>query len=194
MGRKRNQGKARKAAKAKAREEAEEERGNDNNNQRRNERQQLLAAQMQQLQLGNSNLLPTSGSDATKCRHGFEKMDNMCIDFVIEFRDAFHEAGNRGKSTFQSLVYAEDTTMEKFAVVWKDFAKMEITMSYYLFHGTKSILEGTRAKLPNLRSPFFFLSCLVQTLTIASVQRQTKVASVQTSNKSPQCNVQQNLP
>jgi len=140
MGRKRNQGKARKAAKAraKAREEAEEE----SNNQRTNGQQRLLAAQMQQLEIGNGNLLPTSGSDATKCRHGFEKMDNMCIDFVIEFRDAFHEAGNRGKSTFQSLVYAEDTTMEKFAVVWKDFAKMEIIMSYYLCHGTKSILEG----------------------------------------------------
>ena len=42
----------------------------------------------------------------------------------------------------QCLVEAEDATMDKFAVVWKDFAKMEIIMSYYLFHGTESILEG----------------------------------------------------
>jgi len=135
MGRKRNQGKARRAAKA--REEAEK-----SNNQVTNERQQLLAEQMQQLEIGNGNSLPTSGSDATKCSHGFEEMDNMCIDFVIEFREAFHEAGKRGISTLQCLVEAEDATMDKFAVVWKDFAKMEIIMSYYLFHGTESILEG----------------------------------------------------
>jgi len=90
MGRKRNQGKARKAAKAKAREEAEE-----SNNQVTNERQ-LLAEQILQLQIGNGNFLPTSGSDTTKCYHGFKEMDNMCIDFVIEFREAFHEAGKMG--------------------------------------------------------------------------------------------------
>jgi hypothetical protein len=82
MGRKRNQGKARRAAKA--REEAEK-----SNNQVTNERQQLLAEQMQQLEIGNGNSLPTSGSDATKCSHGFEEMDNMCIDFVIELEKHF---------------------------------------------------------------------------------------------------------
>eukprot|EP00985_Skeletonema_marinoi_P003508 scaffold1505_cov146-Skeletonema_marinoi.AAC.22 len=144
------------------------------NNQVTNERQQFLAKQMQQLQVGNSNLLPTSGSDATKCRHGFEKLDNMCIDFVIEFRDAFHEAGNRGKSTLQSLVYAEDTTMDKFAVVWKDFAKMEIIMSFIEqciaveLHQTQAIMnwskveamsadEHTRVKFYRRRIP---CSCL----------------------------------
>ena len=139
MGRKRNQGKARKAAKAraKAREEAE-----DSNNQRTNGQQRLLAEQMQQLQLGNSNFLSTSGSDATKCYHGFKEMDNTCIDFVIAFRNAVHEADKRGESTSQSLVEAKNATMDKFADVWNDSANMEIVMSYYLSHGTESIIEG----------------------------------------------------
>ena len=111
MGRKRNQGKARKAAKAKAREEAEE-----SNNQVTNERQ-LLAEQI--LQLQNGIFLPTSGSDTTKCYHGFKEMDNMCIDFVIEFREAFHEAGKMGKSTMQSLIEAKNVTMENLRVCGK---------------------------------------------------------------------------
>eukprot|EP00984_Skeletonema_dohrnii_P018324 scaffold8534_cov79-Skeletonema_dohrnii-CCMP3373.AAC.1 len=140
MGRKRNQGKARKAAKAraKAREEVEE-----SNNQRTNgQQQQSLAEQMQQLQIGNSNFLLTSGSDATKCRHGFEEMDNMCIDFVSAFRKAVQKAVKRGESTLSCLVEAKNATMDEFAGVWNDSAKMEIVMSYYLSHGTESILEG----------------------------------------------------
>eukprot|EP00984_Skeletonema_dohrnii_P010147 scaffold3941_cov78-Skeletonema_dohrnii-CCMP3373.AAC.1 len=136
MGRKRNQGKARKAAKAKAREEADE-----SDNQVTNERQQLLAEQMQQLQLGNSNFLLTLGSDATKCYHGFKEMDNMCIDFVCAFREAFHEAGKRGKSTLSCLIEAKNATMDKFADVWYDPANMESVLSYYLSSGTKSIIE-----------------------------------------------------
>jgi hypothetical protein len=139
MGRKRNQGKARKAAKAraKAREEAEK-----SNNQRTNgQQQQFLAEQMQQLQIGNSNFLLTSGSDATKCYHGFKEMDNMCIDFVIEFRKVVHEAGKRGKSILSCLIEAKNATMDEFVDVWKDPANMESVMSYYLSHGTKSIIE-----------------------------------------------------
>eukprot|EP00984_Skeletonema_dohrnii_P027595 scaffold17192_cov90-Skeletonema_dohrnii-CCMP3373.AAC.1 len=97
---------------------------------------------MQQLQIGNSNFLSTSGSDATKCYHGFKEMDNMCIDFVSAFTDAVHEASKRGKNNSQSLVEAKNATMDKFEDVWYDFANMEIVMSYYLCHGTESILEG----------------------------------------------------
>eukprot|EP00984_Skeletonema_dohrnii_P007848 scaffold2899_cov85-Skeletonema_dohrnii-CCMP3373.AAC.4 len=138
MGRKRNQGKARKAAKARAK--AREELFN--NNPVTNERQQLLAEQMQQLENGNSNFLSTSGSDTTKCYHGCKEMDNMCIDFVSAFGDAVYEADKRGESTSQSLVEAKNATMDEFADVWNDSAKMEIVLSYYLSHGTESILEG----------------------------------------------------
>jgi len=83
VSRKRNQGKARKAAKAKAREEAVERR---RNNQATIWPQQLLEAQMQmqQLQIGNA---PT-GRDTTTCRHGLEKIDNICVNFMHAFEDA----------------------------------------------------------------------------------------------------------
>ena len=59
MGRKRNQGKARRAAKAKAREDADEGK---ENKQTANSLEQSLEAQVQQLQIGE---------DEEKCTHGF---------------------------------------------------------------------------------------------------------------------------
>eukprot|EP00984_Skeletonema_dohrnii_P025433 scaffold14600_cov150-Skeletonema_dohrnii-CCMP3373.AAC.1 len=141
MGRKRNQGKARKAAKAKAREEAKEERGNDNNNQRRNEWQQPLAAQMQQLQIG-------AAPDTTKCYHGggFDKIDNMCIDFVVAFREAFNDADG-GAVISDCLTAAHDATIaiDKFADVWKDSAQMNSAISMLLCNGTQHVLDGKYA-------------------------------------------------
>ncbi|KAK1734213.1 hypothetical protein QTG54_014980 [Skeletonema marinoi] len=131
MGRKRNQGKARKAAKAKAK---EEERGNNNNNQRRNERQQSLAALLQQLQSG-------AASDTTLCRHGFEQIDKMCTDLVIAFRDAFYDNTDGGDADIlDCLIAAEDATMDKFADVWNNSAKMEIAISSLLSMGTEYVL------------------------------------------------------
>ncbi|KAK1734230.1 hypothetical protein QTG54_014997 [Skeletonema marinoi] len=133
MGRKRNQGKARKAAKAKAEEEAKEERGN--NNQTTNGRQQPLA-ELQQLELGAAPI----SSDTTKCWHGFEKIDNLCSEFIVAFSDAVHDAGKRGLPG--CLIVAEDATKDKFAVVWKDSAKLKSAMSYLLYHGTQHVLDG----------------------------------------------------
>eukprot|EP00984_Skeletonema_dohrnii_P025436 scaffold14600_cov150-Skeletonema_dohrnii-CCMP3373.AAC.4 len=149
MGRKRNQGKARKAAKAKAREEAKEERGNDNSNQRRNEWQKSLAAQIQQLELGAAPI----SSDTTKCRHGCDHLGNMCsigekcIDFVVAFREAFHDADGGGADILDCLVLvaAEDATMYKFADVWKDSAKMKSAISMLLCNGTQHVLDGKYA-------------------------------------------------
>eukprot|EP00985_Skeletonema_marinoi_P009934 scaffold4680_cov164-Skeletonema_marinoi.AAC.9 len=62
MGRKRNQGKARKAAKAMAR-EAEEERANNDHRV-----EQLLNARLQQLQVGTAT--PTPQNDVVECFHG----------------------------------------------------------------------------------------------------------------------------
>ena len=127
MGRKRNQGKARKAAKAKAREEAEEERNHSTDGQ------QLSPALLQQLQSGNA-------MRGAACVHGLEKMDHLCAGFV----DAFNKFFTSGEEI--SLVYrlklAEDATMDKFADVWNDSTKMEIAMSYFLFVGTQEILDG----------------------------------------------------
>eukprot|EP00984_Skeletonema_dohrnii_P001339 scaffold418_cov92-Skeletonema_dohrnii-CCMP3373.AAC.2 len=139
MGRKRNQGKARKAAKARAeeREAVEEERGNDTN-QMAETRQQSLAVQMQQLEIGAASM-PIS-FDTTKCRHGFDKIDNMCIDFVFAFRKVFFEGGSADISN--CLIAADDAAMDKFADVWNDSTKMETAISFLLSMGTQHVLDG----------------------------------------------------
>mmetsp|Transcript_25874 Transcript_25874/g.39752 ORF Transcript_25874/g.39752 Transcript_25874/m.39752 type:complete len:276 (+) Transcript_25874:53-880(+) len=141
MGRKRNQGKARKAAKAKANEEGEEERGNDNNNQTTSGLQQSLAAQLQQV----------VSCDTTTCRHGVEKIDKMCIDFVDAFRKSFYNVNTanptiskcieRADEITGCLIAAQAATMDEFFEVWNDSAKMESVISYYLCCGTQSILD-----------------------------------------------------
>eukprot|EP00984_Skeletonema_dohrnii_P031392 scaffold23806_cov72-Skeletonema_dohrnii-CCMP3373.AAC.2 len=131
MGRKRNQGKARKAAKAKAKEEvAEEESGNDNN-QTVNGLQQSLAAQLQQLEL---------------CGHGLDlssKADANCTKFVTAFEDAFQCKADKGGDLSSCLIAAHDATKDEFAKVWNDSAKMEIVISYFLYVGAQDILEGS---------------------------------------------------
>ena len=141
MGRKRNQGKARKAAKAKAREEAAEE------VQRRtmtSRRQQSLATQTQQLQVGAA-----SPHDTTKCSHMFHGFDplsveDICFQYAKAFSDAYYyEASiDGGKSILVCLIAAKNATKGRFAAVWDNSAKMEIVISYYLSNGTQHILEG----------------------------------------------------
>ena len=126
MGRKRNQGKARKAAKAKAREEATE-----SNNQVTNQQRQSLA---DRLQTGNSN--------STKCYHGFEKMNKISRDITANFVEAFHACFQRGSnSVFNSLVTAENATMEEFAEVWTDSSKLKSVVSFFLSVGAQHILD-----------------------------------------------------
>jgi len=144
MGRKRSQGKARKAAKAKAREAAEEERGH-NNNHTTNGRQQSLADQMQQLEMiGNMSRHDTT----IKCRHGFEETETLAdfsSEFILAFREAFYGVANEGGAALSDclfcLIAAEDATKDKFAEVWNDSAKMEIAISLLLCIGTDHILE-----------------------------------------------------
>eukprot|EP00985_Skeletonema_marinoi_P018048 scaffold10022_cov156-Skeletonema_marinoi.AAC.5 len=129
MGRKRNQGKARKAAKAKAREGAKENVGN---NQTTNGQQQPLAPQMEQLQV---------------CGHGLNLMSKAvtnCTLFIGAFEDAFRcKADKDGDSLSSCLIAAEDATKDEFAEVWNDSAKMEIVTSYFLHLGAQDILEET---------------------------------------------------
>eukprot|EP00985_Skeletonema_marinoi_P018061 scaffold10022_cov156-Skeletonema_marinoi.AAC.18 len=155
MGRKRNQGKARKAAKAKAREEAEktmtsgqeqplgageaaeEERGHNNNDLMTNGQLQSLAAQIQQLQ------------DTTiTCDHGFEETDikvrAICSKFVTAFKDAFYdviEDGGGGAEISICLLGATKATTGEFAEVWNDSTKMDFVISFLLSHGTQYVLE-----------------------------------------------------
>jgi len=141
MGRKRSQGKARKAAKAKAREAAEEERGH-NNNQTTNGRQQSLADQMQQLEMiGNMSRHDTT----IKCRHGFEETETLAdfsSEFILAFREAFYGVANEGGAALSAcLIAAAKATKDEFATVWNDSTNMEIAISFILRAGTIAILE-----------------------------------------------------
>eukprot|EP00574_Skeletonema_japonicum_P000413 CAMPEP_0201739022 /NCGR_PEP_ID=MMETSP0593-20130828/45556_1 /ASSEMBLY_ACC=CAM_ASM_000672 /TAXON_ID=267983 /ORGANISM="Skeletonema japonicum, Strain CCMP2506" /LENGTH=267 /DNA_ID=CAMNT_0048233259 /DNA_START=26 /DNA_END=829 /DNA_ORIENTATION=+ len=128
MGRKRNQGKARKAAKAKAREE-DEERMNETTI---NGRELALEAQTHWIQI----------SDA-KCMHGFHPLPSREISsqFAPEFFGSFHEARGSGNPLPTRLIAAHNATIVEYADVWKDSTKMEVAMSYCLSIGTNYILE-----------------------------------------------------
>eukprot|EP00984_Skeletonema_dohrnii_P036995 scaffold38590_cov255-Skeletonema_dohrnii-CCMP3373.AAC.2 len=89
---------------------------------------------MQQLQIG-------AASDKILCRHGFEQIDKMCSDLVVAFRGAFYDTDGGGADILDCLVAAEDATMYKFADVWNNSAKMEITISFFLSMGTQFVLE-----------------------------------------------------
>ena len=124
MGRKRNQGKARRAAKAKAREAADDR---EENNQTANSSGQPLMAQM---------------IDEQKCKHGFNP--SVSTD-ITQFVGAFHASfmtSNRRKTLSLRLDDASNATWYEFAVVWKDSAKMEMAISTCLSVGTQHCLEG----------------------------------------------------
>jgi len=128
VSRKRNQGKARKAAKA--REEAEERRNNQATNVQ--QQQQLPVAQMQ---TGN---MPISRREIPTCGHGAQKIDNICTNFVISFR----VAARAGTTIFKRLTRARKFTMVEYSDVWNNSAKMEMVLSFFLYNGARQILYG----------------------------------------------------
>ena len=141
MGRKRNQGKARKAAKAKAREEAEEN-GRNNNSQSTTSGpvvQSLLSAQRQQLQ---------AGGVYTKCKHGLfdppvpiDIFSLPSFQFVTLFNESLGEADEKGGLSFSDcLIAAKNATWDQYADVWKDSMKLEMAISVCLCVGTDAIL------------------------------------------------------
>ena len=157
MGRKRNQGKARKArraAKAKAREEAvqaaQQEASDNNNPTANNERQQLPEADEQESSITNE-LLFGFGDQVQAvqippgeiiCTHGFTpRSEQICIEFISTFTRQFFEFSGR-KSLAACLEVADKATLDKFADVWNDSVKMKIVISMYLFNGTQDVLEN----------------------------------------------------
>ncbi len=128
MGRKRNQGKARKAAKAKAREEGEERMNETTINGR-----ELSQEAQTHWKIGN-----------TQCTHGYHLSSSsrkMSSQFAPEFFKSFQEARGSGKPLPIRLIAARNATIVEYADVWKDSTKMEVAMSYSLSIGTNYILE-----------------------------------------------------
>ena len=137
MGRKRNQGKARRAAKAtKAREEAKE-RGDDQTANSGPSLEARLRQLVRQLQI-----------DEETCAHGAEgdvSTDDSVVQFINAFRKSFDEAVRCGdRNVSQCLVTAQDATWDEISDnnVWGDAAKLEFALSYYLFVGTQQCLDG----------------------------------------------------
>ncbi len=106
---------ARKAAKAKAREE---------------QAKKVVATQIRKL----------------SCKHGADpiclKVDSTVFQFVYAFRKAFNEAIERSDLRKNFLITAKNATMDEFADVWNDSAKLEMAISFLLCKGTQDILEG----------------------------------------------------
>ncbi len=131
MGRKRNQGKARKAAKAKAKQEAEERENNNGQTTAAEPEEQLTAAQMQRVQSGNA-----------KCLHGFDPGFQNCSQFTTAFYKSFDEARGSDTSLAVCLIVARHATMDEYAEVWNDDTKLESVIRCLLFFGTEEILKG----------------------------------------------------
>ncbi len=135
MGRKRNQGKARKAAKAKAREEGEER----TNETTTNGRELSLAAQTQRMQIGNTQCM--------HCKHGVDLLSSSSRDISSQrklapaFSGSIVEARKNGLPILESLTAAHNATLVEYADVWKDSTKLEVAMSCLLCNGTDYILQ-----------------------------------------------------
>eukprot|EP00984_Skeletonema_dohrnii_P007850 scaffold2899_cov85-Skeletonema_dohrnii-CCMP3373.AAC.6 len=125
MGRKRNQGKARKAARAKAK-EAE------------------ALAKLQRAGLSHAKM--SEDGAVHICLHGAGPLcfEGICHEFVTAFRQEFFYAADHIGDADPSdcLIAAEDATKDEFAEVWNDSDKMEIAISRLLSEGAQHILEG----------------------------------------------------
>ena len=122
MGRKRNQGKARKEAKAARRGEQE---------------LQKLYNFYAMLRTG----LPCShGADAGS----FSSIStDICFHLATRFEGAFSSASkDSDRSLWEMIEGARDATMDEFSEVWKDSAKMKTVMSHLLCDGVQFILDG----------------------------------------------------
>ncbi len=142
VSRKKAAGKARKAAKAKAREEAEEKERN-NQSIKANEIEEALLDVMQQM----------------PCKHGFDllslealKFRGICFQFVTALAKKFGEATrSRGDHALSALIKtARNATMDEYADVWDDSAKMEMVISFFLCSGTQEILDGRHDRARNI--------------------------------------------
>ena len=83
-------------------------------------------------------------SPTQKCRHGFDNMfDSICAQFVAAFRDAFSDSlKDKNNSLSDCLIDAHTATIEEFADVWKDSAKLKLLVSFFLSMGAQDILDG----------------------------------------------------
>ena len=172
MGRKRNQGKARRAAKVKAREEAaqqQEAASGNNNPTANNERQQLSEAEEQESSIANELLLACQVQQLTPgkiCSHGFNpysEYKDICLDFISRFSREFDESSG---SISACLIDAKNATLDEFSDVWNDSVKMKIAISIHLCNGAQAVLEN---KYDNVRDCATIVRYLEQDIAVRLV-------------------------
>ena len=129
MGRKRNQGKARRAAKAKAakaREDAQQSRGSSS-------------------QTTEAVCIYKPGAEG-KCYHGSDPSEvvhrSVSFRFLYAFRGEFEHAIKRTPDVRKSLLDARKATMNQYTEVWTDSAKMKMAITLILGMGTHDLLGG----------------------------------------------------
>ena len=139
MGRKRNQGKARRAAKAKAREEAQERR-------RINIYEEaVLEVKYQGICQGNVRCINQPGAEGKKCFHGAGRLsqeNSGSFLFLCAFREELEKAVGRTRDATSSLAEATRATSVQFEEVWRDFTKMKMVITLFLMLGTNNLLGG----------------------------------------------------
>jgi hypothetical protein len=141
VSRKKAAGKARKAAKAKAKEEK--------NNQTTsiNDRLELQMSNELKQEQETAQLLERMWQ--MQCKHGTKPLSSrdICLQFAAVFIESFREAVHDScgeRSVWQCLTDVQNAmaTVDKFAEVGNDSAKMEIATSIILCMGTEYTLEG----------------------------------------------------
>lgn len=137
MGRKRNKGKARRAANDdKARQQADE-RGN---NQRR-PTNRLGRADLAGLSMAGQ--LQLLRAVTKKCMHG-ERIGDQCCQFLNVFRTSYNDALDDAIPLELSdrLIAAEDATMPEFEEMWCDEDKIDQAISFLLYEGSQALLDN----------------------------------------------------
>ena len=143
VSRKKAAGKARKAKKA-AKAEAKEERNNNPTAEKEKE-------SLWRVSESNNPTTFMRGLNQLKCKHGVEPpllSTDICLRFAFAFGESFDvhcdiDATDGGERLLsRCLIEAQKDTVDEFAEVWNDSAKMQIAMSFFLCDGTEGVLEG----------------------------------------------------
>jgi hypothetical protein len=78
-----------------------------------------------------------------ECKHGFVANEDHCIisDFAITYITGYNSVGPEAILA-ERLIAAEKATAEKYPEVWGDPSKLKQVVSYFIFRGTRAVLDG----------------------------------------------------
>ena len=134
VSRKKAAGKARKAKKA-AKAKAQEERNNPTTEEESHWR----------VSESNNPAAFMRGLNQLKCRHGVEpppSPTDICLRFAFAYGESFDVRRDLPIPISKCLIEAQNDTLDEFAEVWNDAAKLTLTASFFLCDGTQAVLEG----------------------------------------------------